>query len=160
NVNTQSDSEKGSDSEQETDENESGFESDQDEIEEELGDDEEEKEEEFVKTPSNDTDNEDETKIQDNVVCDEDEEMDYTTSQLYDDVDIRPNEPVDTDKGFLQKKGTDAKKINVQQGNENLKISQAIKDAHVTLSIVAKKTKVPVTSSSHSSYLAAKFLNS
>ncbi|GKB21374.1 hypothetical protein Tco_0855297 [Tanacetum coccineum] len=28
--------------------------------------------------------------------------MDYTTSQLYDDVDIRLNEPVDTDKGFIQ----------------------------------------------------------
>ncbi|GJU53300.1 retrovirus-related pol polyprotein from transposon TNT 1-94 [Tanacetum coccineum] len=40
-----------------------------------------------------------------------------------------------------------------------LKISQVIEDAHVTLSTVAKKTEVPVTSSSHSSDLAAKFLN-
>ncbi|GKB88872.1 hypothetical protein Tco_0961144, partial [Tanacetum coccineum] len=43
--------------------------------------------------------------------------------------------------------------------NENPEISQVIEDAHVTLSIVAKKTEVPVTSSSHSSDLAAKFLN-
>ncbi|GJS92103.1 hypothetical protein Tco_0774739 [Tanacetum coccineum] len=28
--------------------------------------------------------------------------MDYTTSQLYNNVDIRLNEPVDTDKGFIQ----------------------------------------------------------
>nr|GEZ92660.1 hypothetical protein [Tanacetum cinerariifolium] len=28
--------------------------------------------------------------------------MDYTTSQLYNDVDIRLNEPVDTDEGFVQ----------------------------------------------------------
>nr|GEV75228.1 hypothetical protein [Tanacetum cinerariifolium] len=49
--------------------------------------------------------------------------------QLYDDVDIRLNEPVDTDEGFVQEEGTDA------------------------------KTEVPVTSSSHSSDLLAKFLN-
>nr|GEX71898.1 hypothetical protein [Tanacetum cinerariifolium] len=53
---------------------------------------------------------------------DEDEEMDYTTSQLYDDVDIRLNELVDTDKGFVQEEGTDAAMINPQQGNENPKI--------------------------------------
>ncbi|GJY89689.1 hypothetical protein Tco_0504885, partial [Tanacetum coccineum] len=45
---------------------------------------------------------EDETKTTNKVEGDEDEEMDYTTSQLYDDVDIRLNEPVDTDKGFIQ----------------------------------------------------------
>nr|GFB14321.1 hypothetical protein [Tanacetum cinerariifolium] len=39
------------------------------------------------------------------------------------------------------------------------KILQVIKDAHVTLSTVPQKTKIPVTSSSHSSNLAAKFLN-
>ncbi|GKA61950.1 hypothetical protein Tco_0761469 [Tanacetum coccineum] len=47
-------------------------------------------------------DDEDETNITDKDEGDEDEEMDYTTSQLYDDVDIRLNEPVDTDKGFIQ----------------------------------------------------------
>ncbi|GJR26847.1 hypothetical protein Tco_1103079 [Tanacetum coccineum] len=56
--------------------------------------------------------------------------------------------------------GTDAEMINVQQGNENLEttLNQVIEDAHVTLSTVAKKTEVPVTSSSHSSELTSKFL--
>ncbi|GKE37520.1 hypothetical protein Tco_1460925, partial [Tanacetum coccineum] len=121
---SQSDIEKGSDSEHETDENESGFESDQDENEEDIGDDEEEMKDEFVKTPSKDSDNEDETKITDKAEGDEDEEMDYTTSQLYNDVDIKLNEPVDTDKGFAQEEGIDAAMINVQQGNENLEILQ------------------------------------
>nr|GEU59422.1 hypothetical protein [Tanacetum cinerariifolium] len=49
--------------------------------------------------------------------------------ELYDDVDIRLNEPVDTDKGFVQEEGTNS------------------------------KTDVLVTSSFHSSDLAAKFLN-
>ncbi|GJX80858.1 hypothetical protein Tco_0329007 [Tanacetum coccineum] len=83
----QSDSEKGPDSEHETDENESGSESDQDENEEDIEDDEDEVKDKFVKTPSNDSDDEDETKITDKAKGDEDEEMDYTTSQLYDDVD-------------------------------------------------------------------------
>nr|GEX80091.1 hypothetical protein [Tanacetum cinerariifolium] len=63
---------------------------------------------------------------------DEDEEKDYITSQLYDDVDIRLNKPVDTDKGFVQEEGIDAAMTN---------------------------TEVLVTSSSHSSDLVAKFLN-
>ncbi|GKB50659.1 hypothetical protein Tco_0901412 [Tanacetum coccineum] len=48
-----------------------------------------------------------------------------------------------------------------QQGNENLEITQeqVVKDAHVTISTIPKKTKVPVTSSSRSSDLASKFLN-
>ncbi|GKB13116.1 retrovirus-related pol polyprotein from transposon TNT 1-94 [Tanacetum coccineum] len=86
---------------------------------------------EFVKTPSNYSDDEDETKTTNKAKGDEDEEMDYTTNQLYDDVDIR---------------------------NENLEISQVIEDAHVTLSTIPQKTEVPVTSSSHSSDLAAKFI--
>ncbi|GKD79337.1 hypothetical protein Tco_1341958, partial [Tanacetum coccineum] len=127
---TQSDNENESDSEHETNENESGFESDQEENEEDIGDDKE-----------------------------EDEEMDYTTSQLYDDVDTRLNEPVDTDKGFIQEEGTNAEITNVQQGNENPEISQVIEDAYVTLSTVPQKTEVPVTSSSHSANLASKLLN-
>ncbi|GKB74603.1 hypothetical protein Tco_0936015, partial [Tanacetum coccineum] len=95
---TQSDNENESDSKHKTDENESGSEFDQDENEE----DEEEVKDELVKTPSNDSDDEDETKITDKVEGDEDEEIDYTTSQLYDDVDMWLNEPVDSDKGFVQ----------------------------------------------------------
>nr|GFA36434.1 hypothetical protein [Tanacetum cinerariifolium] len=101
-------------SKHETDESESGSKSNHE-------DDEEEVKDEFVKTSSNNSD--------DKVKGDEDEEMDYTTSQLYDDVDIRLNAPVNTNKEFVQEERTDA------------------------------KTEVPVTSSSHSSDLAVKFLN-
>ncbi|GKA64844.1 hypothetical protein Tco_0764551 [Tanacetum coccineum] len=57
--------------------------------------------------------------------------------------------------------GTNAELTNIQQRNENLEIThdQVIEDAHVTISTIAKKTEVPVTSSSYSSDLAAKFLN-
>ncbi|GJS60825.1 retrotransposon protein, putative, unclassified [Tanacetum coccineum] len=149
-----------SDSEHETDENESGFESDQEKNEEDVEDDEEEKDDEFVKTLSNSTDDEDETNVEDKTEGDEDKGMDHTINQFDDDVDVRLNEPVNTDEGLIQKEGTDAEMINVQQGNENLEIilNQVVEDAHVTLSTVAKKTKVPVTSSSHSSDLASKFL--
>ncbi|GKB34284.1 hypothetical protein Tco_0879226, partial [Tanacetum coccineum] len=131
---TQSDNENESDSENEMDENESDSKSDQEE------DDEEEEEEEVVKTPSNDSDDEDETNITDKAEGDEDEEMDYTTR-------------------LFQEEGTNAAMTNVQHGNENPEISQVIEDAHVTLSTVLQNTKVPVFSSSHSSDLAAKFLN-
>ncbi|GKD31055.1 hypothetical protein Tco_1241833 [Tanacetum coccineum] len=126
---TQSDSKDESDAVHETDENESESEYDQD-VNEEDEDDEEEVKDELVKTRSNNSDDEDETKIADKT---KGEEMDYTTSMLYDDVDIRLNEPVDTDKGFVQEEGTDA--------------------------VMTNMTKVPVSSSSHSSDLAAKFLN-
>ncbi|GKD99614.1 hypothetical protein Tco_1387598 [Tanacetum coccineum] len=103
--------------------------------------------------------NANETNIVDKAKGDEDEEMDYTTGMLYDDVDIRLNEPIDTDKGFVQEEGTDAAMTNIQQRNENLEILQVIEDAHVTLSTIPQKTKVLVTSSSHSFDFAAKFLN-
>ncbi|GKD53082.1 hypothetical protein Tco_1286469, partial [Tanacetum coccineum] len=95
---TQSDNENESNSENE---NESDSESDREENEEDDEDDKEEEEEEVIKTPSNGSDNEDEAKITDKVEGDEDEEMDYITGQLYDDVDIRMNEPVDTDIEFI-----------------------------------------------------------
>ncbi|GJR32076.1 hypothetical protein Tco_1108308 [Tanacetum coccineum] len=94
-----------------------------------------------------------ETKFTDKAEGDEDEEMDYTTSQLYDDVDIRLNELVDSDKGFVQEEGTDATMTNVQQGNENPEIVQVIEDAHVTLSTVPQKTEVLYSlPSSHNHY--------
>ncbi|GJZ60681.1 hypothetical protein Tco_0616497 [Tanacetum coccineum] len=74
-------------------------------------------------TDENESDNEDEAKITDKDEGDEDEEMDYTTSQLYDDVDIRLNELVNTDKGFIQEKGTNAEVTKIQQVNENPEIS-------------------------------------
>ncbi|GJY91055.1 hypothetical protein Tco_0506251 [Tanacetum coccineum] len=130
---SQSDNEDESDSEHETDDNESGSESDQEEDDEKIEDDEEEEEEEIFKTLSNDSNDKDETKIVDKAEGDEDEEMDYNRSLLYDDVDIRINEPVDVDKGFVQEEGTNDAMTN--------------------------KTEVPVTSSSRSSDLAVKFLN-
>nr|GEW84856.1 putative reverse transcriptase domain-containing protein [Tanacetum cinerariifolium] len=63
------------------------------------------------------------------------------------------------DSEFVQDEGTNAAMTNVQQGNKNPEIIQVIKDAHVTLSTVPQNTKVLVTSSSHSSDLAARFLN-
>nr|GEX22797.1 hypothetical protein [Tanacetum cinerariifolium] len=142
-----------SDFEHETDESESGSESHHEENEEDE-DDIEEVKDEFVKTSSNDSDNENET-----MITDKDEEMDYTTSQLYDDVDIRLNKPVYTYKGFVQEEGIDTIMTNVQQGNDNSKILQFIKDAHVTLSTVPQPSENLVTSSSYSSDLAVKFLN-
>ncbi|GJT27858.1 hypothetical protein Tco_0908133 [Tanacetum coccineum] len=73
-------------------------------------------------TPSTILMTEDNNDWPDKAKGDEDEEMDYTTSLLYDDVDIRLNEPVDTDKGCIHEKGTDAAMTNVQQRNENLEI--------------------------------------
>ncbi|GJY67083.1 hypothetical protein Tco_0469321 [Tanacetum coccineum] len=153
-----------SSSEGKIDENESDCESDQRDNEEEVEDDEED---EFVKTPSNytPTDDEDETnvelKVDDNAEGDENKGMDDTTNMIYDDVDVRLNDPVHADEGFVQKAGTDAEMINVQHGNENLEITldQVIEDAHVTISTVANKTEVLVTCSSHSSDLASKLLN-
>ncbi|GKE46654.1 hypothetical protein Tco_1477912 [Tanacetum coccineum] len=158
-----SDSERGSDSEHETYENELGFESNQEGNKEEDETDEEEKNDEFVRTPSNDSDDEDETKIKDKAEGDENEGMSYTTNQFDDDVNVSLNEPVDTDEGFYQKEGTDAEMTNIQQGNENLKISQFIEDAHcvdytlweiiengnapiVTKTIDGKETVIPPTS--------------
>ncbi|GJR94113.1 retrovirus-related pol polyprotein from transposon TNT 1-94 [Tanacetum coccineum] len=55
----------------------------------------------------------------------------------------------------------DEDETNQEQGNENpeITLNQVIEDAHVTISTVLKKTKVPFTSFSHSSDLTTKFLN-
>nr|GEW45599.1 hypothetical protein [Tanacetum cinerariifolium] len=89
---------------------------DSDEKNDKVEEDEEEKEDEYVITPSyySPTDDEDKTNVDDNAEGDKDAEMDYTTNQLYDDVDIRLNEPVHKDEGLVQKKGADAEMINVQ----------------------------------------------
>nr|GEV89119.1 hypothetical protein [Tanacetum cinerariifolium] len=139
-----------SDSEHETDESKSGSESNHEENKEDE-DDEEEVKDEFVKTLSNDNDDEDETMITDKAEGDEDKEIDYTTSQLYDDIYIRLNAPVDTDKGFVQEKGTDAAMTNVQQRNENPEILQVIEDAHMIKesledAVLAKESSQPQSS--------------
>ncbi|GJV28699.1 hypothetical protein Tco_1385147 [Tanacetum coccineum] len=96
---------------------------------------EEEEEEEVVKTPSNNSDDEDETKIADKAEGDEDEEMDYTTSQLYKDVDIRLNGPVDTDKGLVQEEDiptTEAETVSLM-------------DVHVHHEVPSKQTPTLLT---------------
>ncbi|GJS81326.1 hypothetical protein Tco_0747867 [Tanacetum coccineum] len=105
------------------DQDSSGEDSDQENAKENEKDDEEEEGDKFVKTSSNDSNDENETKFTDKAEGDEDEEMYYTTR------------------------------------NENPEITQVIEDTHVTLTAIPQKTEVPVTSSSHSSDLAAKFLN-
>ncbi|GJU90946.1 hypothetical protein Tco_1303369 [Tanacetum coccineum] len=95
-----------SDFEHETDEKETDSKSDQEENEEEVKDDEEVNDDEFVKTSSNSTDDDEtnvESKVEDKVEDDEDKGMDYTTNQFDDDVDVRRNEPVNIDEGFIQK---------------------------------------------------------
>ncbi|GJZ66295.1 hypothetical protein Tco_0622991 [Tanacetum coccineum] len=71
------------------------------------------------------------SKFDDNVEGDENKGMDDTSNLLYDDVDVRLNDPFHADEGFVQKAGTDAE----------------------------MKTKVPVTSSSYLSDLTSKLLN-
>ncbi|GJZ32217.1 hypothetical protein Tco_0577653 [Tanacetum coccineum] len=87
--------------------------------------------------------------------------MDDTIDQFDNDVDARLKEHTQTDKEVVQGEGADAEMIDAPQGNENLETTQeqVVEDAHVTISIVTKKTEVPATSSSCSSDLASKFLN-
>ncbi|GKD65566.1 hypothetical protein Tco_1307674 [Tanacetum coccineum] len=116
---------------------------------------------------SNDDDQEQEYFDQENeseddeMKSDEEQGMHDTTNQFDDDVDARVEEPTETATGIVQGKGNDAEMSEAQQGNENLETTheQVVEDAHVTISNVLKKTKVPITSSSRSSDLASKFLN-
>ncbi|GKG21611.1 hypothetical protein Tco_0384206, partial [Tanacetum coccineum] len=63
--------------------------------------------------------------------------------------------------GIIQGEGNDTEMTEAQRGNENLDTTQeqVVEDAHVTISTLLKKTEVPVTSFSHLSDLASKFLN-
>ncbi|GJR92415.1 hypothetical protein Tco_0264589 [Tanacetum coccineum] len=97
----------------------------------------------------------------DKIESDKDKGMDDTIDQFDDDVDTRLEEPTHTGKEVVQGEGVDVEMIDARQGNENLETTQeqVVEDAHVTISTVTKKTKVPTTSSSRSSDLASKFLN-
>ncbi|GJU08178.1 hypothetical protein Tco_1124608 [Tanacetum coccineum] len=154
--NEQESSNEGSEQENESDEQESDSEQ-----EEEYEDDDQE-DEEFVHTPNDDKDDDNQESESDDVIkSDEEKGMDDTTYQFDDDVDARLKEPTQTVKEVVQCEGVDTEMNNAQQGNENLETTQeqVVEDAHVTISTVTKKTEVPVTTSSHSSYLASKFLN-
>ncbi|GKD89766.1 hypothetical protein Tco_1365273 [Tanacetum coccineum] len=123
--------------------------------EEEFEDDDQEKEE-FVHTPSPTDDKDD-----DNLESESDDVN--KSNEESDDVNKRDEESDDVikgDKEIVQGEGADAEMINDQQGNENLETTQeqVVKDAHVIISTVTKKTEVHITSSSCSSDLASKFL--
>ncbi|GKF48369.1 hypothetical protein Tco_0141620, partial [Tanacetum coccineum] len=116
-------------------------------------------EEEVDQDEESDNDNQEEEEIDqeneskdDEIEIDEDKGMYDTTDQFDDDVDTRLEEPTQTGKEVVQGEGSDVEMNEAQQGNENLETTQeqVIDDAHVTVTIVTKKTKVPVTSSSRS----------
>ncbi|GJV60920.1 hypothetical protein Tco_1467020 [Tanacetum coccineum] len=96
----------------------------------------------------------------DDIESDEDKGMDDTTDQFDDNVDAKLEEPTQTDIEVVQGDGADVEMNEAQQGNKNLETTQeqVVDDAHVTITTVAKKTEVLVTSSSRSSDLASKFL--
>ncbi|GJV17339.1 hypothetical protein Tco_1362662 [Tanacetum coccineum] len=138
-------------------------ESDDSEQKDESDNDDDQEEEEFVHTPSPTDDKDDENlepESDEVIKSDEEKGFDDTDYQFDDNVDARLKEPTQTDKEVVQGKGVDAEMIDAQQGNENLETTQeqVVEDAHVTISTVTKKTKVPATSSSRSSDLASKFL--
>ncbi|GJZ02003.1 hypothetical protein Tco_0519964, partial [Tanacetum coccineum] len=141
----------GSEKENASDEHESD--SEQDDDDDDDDDDQENKESDQEKESEDDKTKSDEG--------DEDQGMDDTTEQFDDDVDTRLEEQTETATGTVQGKGTNVEITEVQQGDENLETAQeqVVEDAHVTISIVPKKTEVPVTSSSHSSDLETKYLN-
>ncbi|GJT24706.1 hypothetical protein Tco_0894643 [Tanacetum coccineum] len=130
---------------------ESDEEQELDSVQDKESDDDDQEEEEF------DQENKSED---DEMKSDEEQGMDDITDQFDNDVDARLEEPTKTATGIVQGKGNDAEMTEAQQGNENLETTQEqiVKDAHVTISTVPKKTEVPVTSSSRSSDLASKFL--
>ncbi|GKF90312.1 hypothetical protein Tco_0264275, partial [Tanacetum coccineum] len=78
----------GSDQERDSGDDKAQSDSEKSRILNDIEDDEDEVKDKLVKTSSNNSDDEDETKITDKAGGDKDEEMHYTTSQLYDDVDV------------------------------------------------------------------------
>ncbi|GKA47208.1 hypothetical protein Tco_0740091 [Tanacetum coccineum] len=122
------------------------------------------KEEEFVHTPSPTEDKDDddmESESDDVIKSDEEKGMDDTTYQFDDDVDARLKETTQDNKEVVQGEGADAEMNDAQPGNENLETTQeqVVDDAHVTITTIMKKTKVPITSSSRSSELTSKLLD-
>ncbi|GJY81983.1 hypothetical protein Tco_0494734 [Tanacetum coccineum] len=132
NNNEQEASDKDSGQENESEEQESDLEQD-----EESNDDNQEEEEVDQENESED----------DEIESDEDKGIDDTIDQFDDDVDARFEEPTQTGKEVVQSEGADVEMNEAQQGNENLETTQeqVVDDAHVTITTVMKKTKVPVT---------------
>nr|GFA40339.1 hypothetical protein [Tanacetum cinerariifolium] len=146
---TPSNSEKGSDSEQDTNGSKLDFESNQQDDDDDDDDDDEVKDDDDEVKDDDDDDNDD-----DKPEGDEDRGIDS------DDVQDKKPEG-DEDRGMdsddVQDKKVDVRMTDAQQEKENFEITeeQVVEDAHVT---ITKKTKFPVTSSSRSSDLASKLL--
>ncbi|GJQ93481.1 hypothetical protein Tco_0004620 [Tanacetum coccineum] len=121
------------DSEQENESEEQVSDSEQ---EEESKDDDQE-EEEFVHTPSPTDDKDD-----DNLESESDDVN--KSNEESDDVNKSDEDVIKGDKEIVQGEGADAEMIDAQQGNGNLETTQeqVVKDAHVTISTVTKKTEV------------------
>ncbi|GKB89363.1 hypothetical protein Tco_0961635 [Tanacetum coccineum] len=97
----------------------------------------------------------------------EEQESDSEQDKEYDDDNQEEEETLNLEGTHLDRhpkrysgKGANVEMNEAQQGNENLETTQeqVVDDAHVTITTVTKKTEVPVTSSSHLSDLASKFL--
>ncbi|GJY25238.1 hypothetical protein Tco_0399964 [Tanacetum coccineum] len=115
----------------------------------------EEQESDSEQDEESDDDNQEEDEVdQENesedyeIESDEDKGMDDTTDQFDDDVDARLEEPTQIGKKVVQGEGADVEMNEAQKGNENLETTQeqVVDDAHVIITIVTKKTEVPVTS--------------
>ncbi|GKA30244.1 hypothetical protein Tco_0716549 [Tanacetum coccineum] len=101
-----------------------------------------EQEEEYENDDQKENKDDDDLELESNDKTEGDEEMDDTTDQFDDDADARLEEPTETATGIVQGEGTDAEMTEAQQGNQNLATNQekVVEDAHVTISIVPKKT--------------------
>ncbi|GJT22766.1 hypothetical protein Tco_0892703 [Tanacetum coccineum] len=88
----------------------------------------------------------DQEENEEDVKDDEEEQDDEFVKTLSNSTDDEDETNVDSKNALIQKEGTDAEMINVQQGNENpeITLNQVIEDAHVTISTVSKKTEVPL----------------
>ncbi|GJZ57413.1 hypothetical protein Tco_0612907 [Tanacetum coccineum] len=112
----------------------------------ESNDEENESDDEETQSYNEKDDDNMETKNDEKMEGDEDKGMDDTTTQFDDDVYEGLNEPIHpTGEGALTE-GVDAEMVDAQHGNENLVITQeqVTKDAHVTISTVAKETEAPI----------------
>ncbi|GKF42280.1 hypothetical protein Tco_0125622 [Tanacetum coccineum] len=86
-------------------------------------------------------------RVSDKAEGDEDEEMDYTTSQLYNDLDIRLNEPVDTDKEFIQEEDiphTDVEIISLMDVHVHHKILSHQTPTLLTVHVLVITESLPI----------------
>ncbi|GJV04691.1 hypothetical protein Tco_1338260 [Tanacetum coccineum] len=116
-----------------------------------IEDDSTESESESWGNDEDDNNNEQESSNEGNEQNNESEKQESDSEQEEESEDDDQEDEEFTDKEIVQGEGADAEMNDAQQGNENLETTQeqVVKDAHVTISTVTKKTEVPITSSSH-----------